>query len=358
MDFITGLPKSEGYNAICTIVDRATKERHYVPCHWGDQGTSAEATAWLLIWNVFRLHGLPESIVSDRGTQFVSILWKAFCTKLGIKANLSTAYHPETDGQSERANQDVKQSLRVYCNYIQDDWAKWIPMAEFADNNNVAAATDMTPFYMNKGFHPRMSFSPDTTAYHSTRERLLVTSAEDITARMEEILLYGRTKMQVAQDQMKAQADKHRTDVNFQVGQKVWVSSKDIKTTRPSRTLEDKLIGPYEILKKIGTSYRLKLPTSFRQSTTFHPSKLYLDPDNPLRGQRLPPPKPVVLDNGEEWELDDIVDSRRHRGKLQYRCQWTNWDRDDQWYDGDGDNFTNARDIVDDFHKRYPGAAR
>jgi len=203
MDFITGLPKSEGYNAIYTIVDRSIKERHYVPCHWGELGTSLEATAWILIWNIFRLHGLPDLIILDRGSQFVLIMWKAFYTKLYIKANLSTAYYPKTDGQSERANQDVKQSLRVYCNYMQDNWAKWIPMAEFADNNNVAAATDMTPFYMNKGFHPRMSFSPNTIAYHSTRERLLVTSIEDITARMEEILQYRRTKMQDAQDQMK-----------------------------------------------------------------------------------------------------------------------------------------------------------
>ncbi len=90
-------------------------------------------------------------------------------------------------------------------------------MAEFADNNNVATATDITPFYMNKGFHPRMSFSPNTTAYHSTRERLLVTSTEHITARIEEILQYRRTKMQDAQDQMKVQADKHRTDTEFTV---------------------------------------------------------------------------------------------------------------------------------------------
>ena len=118
MNFITGLPKSEGYNAICTIIDRLTKERHYVPCHWGEDGTSTEVTVWIMIWNVFRLHGLPDFITSDRGLQFVSKIWKVFCQKLRIKANLSTVYHPETDGQSERANQEVKQGLRTYCNYM------------------------------------------------------------------------------------------------------------------------------------------------------------------------------------------------------------------------------------------------
>ena len=157
---------------------------------------------------------------------------------------------------------------------------------------------------------------------------------------------------------MKVQADKHRTDTEFTVGQQVWVSSRDIKTTRPSRTLEDKLFGPYEIIKKVGTSYRLKLPKSFRQSTSFHPSKLYLDPNNPLPGQRLPPPQPVVLDNTDEWELDDIVDSRVRHGKLQYKCQWTNWDRDDDWYNVNGGNFDNAQKIVEDFHERYPRLPR
>ena len=101
MDFITGLSMSEDYNAICTIIDRLSKERHYIPCHSGDQGTSAEEVVKIMLWNIYRLHGLPSSIVSDRGPQFVSTLWKSMCKRLKIKANLSTAYHSETDGQTE-----------------------------------------------------------------------------------------------------------------------------------------------------------------------------------------------------------------------------------------------------------------
>ncbi len=113
MDFITGLPLSEGYNAICTIICRLTKERHYVPCHWGDGGTSAEETVWIMLWNVYRLHGLPSSIVSDRGSQFISTMWQSLCKRLKTTASLSTAYHPETDGQPERANQDVERGPTV-----------------------------------------------------------------------------------------------------------------------------------------------------------------------------------------------------------------------------------------------------
>ena len=104
MDYVTGLPESEGHNAIFTIVDRLTKERHYVLCTAAEDGTSAEATAGLLIKKVFRLHDLPASVISDRGPQFVATVWKSFCKRLGIQPKLSTAFHPQTDGQSERSN--------------------------------------------------------------------------------------------------------------------------------------------------------------------------------------------------------------------------------------------------------------
>lgn len=349
MDFITGLPESEGKNAICTIIDRLTKERHYVPCHWGEDGTSTEETVWIMLWNVFRLHGLPDSIISDRGPQFVSKMWKALCQRLRIKANLSTAYHPETDGQTERANQDVKRGFRTYCNHMQDDWARWLPMVEFSDNNNTSSASSMTPFYLNKGFHPRMSFAPDTSSYESTRERLQAARADDIAKRMEEMLEFGRSRLVESQKTMKDQADKHRRDVSYNIGDKVWVSSKDIKT-RPSQTLEDKMFGPYRIIGRVGTSYRLELPTTFKRTNTFHPSKLRLDPDDPLPGQHPPPPRPVEVEGEDEWELDDILQSRRYRGRLQYKVKWHGFERDDEWYYADAEQFKNAQTVVEEFH--------
>ena len=102
----------------------------------------------------------------------MATVWKSFCKRLGIKCKLSTAFHPETDGQTERANQDIEKQLRIYCNYMQDDWVKLLPMAEFADNNAVSAGTGMTPFFVNKGFHPRMTFGPDDTKYETAREHI------------------------------------------------------------------------------------------------------------------------------------------------------------------------------------------
>ena len=353
MDFIVGLPLSEGYNAICTIICRLSKERHYVPCHAGDGGTSAEETVWILIWNVFRLHGLPSSIISDRGPQFISTVWKSFCKRLRIKVSLSTAYHPQTDGQSERANQEVERGLRTYCNYMQDDWAKWLPMVEFSDNNNLTSATQMSPFYANKGFNPRMSFDPDTTSYHSTRERLEAAKAEDIAKRMEEILEYSKERLTRSQKAMQLQANKHRKEVSYNIGDKVWLSSKNIRSTRPCRSLEDKQLGPYEIIGKVGKAYELRLPKSMPIHNRFAPDLLQPYPNDPLPGQHQPPPQPVEL-GGDEWEVDDILDSRRHRGRLQYKVKWAQIDRDDEWYYADADEFKNAQDVTDEFHRRHP----
>ena len=354
MDFITGLPVSEKYNAICTIVDRLSKERHYVPCWSGDEGLSAEEVMWILIWNVYRLHGLPDTIISDRGSQFVSTVWKQMCKRLGIKASLSTAYHPETDGQTERANQDVERTLRTYCNYMQDDWAKWIPMAEFSDNNNISASTTVTPFYLNKGFNPRMSFSPDTSTYETTRERLQAMTANDIADRMQEILEYARANLDRSQERMRKQADKSRKYIEFQEGQEVWLDSGDIHTERPSQKLEDKRLGPYKIIKKAGASYELALPKSMRVHPVFSTEKLYRNATDPLPGQKQEPPKPVVVDGKDTYEVDDILDSRIYYGRLQYKVKWSGVDRDDHWYYTDRDEFGASQEVVDEFHRRYP----
>jgi hypothetical protein len=116
--------------------------------------------AKLFLRNVWKLHGLRDSIVSDRGSLFVATLWNAICHRLRIKANLSTAFHPESDGQTEISNAFMEQFLRKYIDFSQEDWEDWLPMAEFSANNVASASTGMSPFFANKGFHPGMSFGP------------------------------------------------------------------------------------------------------------------------------------------------------------------------------------------------------
>ena len=126
--------------------------RHFIPCQ---ETTSTEQLANLFVRHVFRLHGLLDSIVSDRGGQFIAGFWKQLCQLLRVQRALSTPYHPETDGQTERFNATMEQYLRVYTNYLQDDWEQWLPLAEFATNNQASKITDTFPFFANYDLDPR-----------------------------------------------------------------------------------------------------------------------------------------------------------------------------------------------------------
>ena len=128
---------------------------------------------------------------------------------MGIQINLLTAFHPETDSQTEWANQNVETFLQAYTNKNQDDWDTWLPMAEFADNNADSAATTLSSFFMNHGFHPQMSFGPDSTSYEATQQRLQAWSAEELTAKMNEILAFAKQHLAEAQKAMLRQTNKH-----------------------------------------------------------------------------------------------------------------------------------------------------
>ena len=151
MDFIEWLPVTEGFDTILVVVDRLTKMAHFIPTR---SDIDAPQLAKIFLQNIFTKHGTPADIVSDRGKHFVSRFWASLCTLLGVRSNLSTAYHPETDGQTERTNQILEQYLRIYVNYEQNDWINLLPLAEFAYNNTTQSATGMSPFFANLSFHP------------------------------------------------------------------------------------------------------------------------------------------------------------------------------------------------------------
>ena len=163
MDFITGLLvstnwKGETYNSILVIVDRLTKMVHYEPVKLH---IDTPSLVEVIINVVVGHHGLPNSIVSDRGSVFTSKFWSSLCYFLGIKQRLSTAFHPQTDGQTKRQNSKMKVYLWAFVNYEQNDWARLLPMAKFASNNAKNASTGHTPFELNCGFHPRVAYVED-----------------------------------------------------------------------------------------------------------------------------------------------------------------------------------------------------
>src|SRR6202453_1886704 len=264
-DMIVSLSESQGCNAILVVADRFTKEAHFIPC---TNETSTLCLATLFRDNVWKLHGLPDDIVSDCGPNFTSALMKELNKLLGIKTKLSTAYHPQTDGQMERINQDLELFLRIFINHRQSDWFNWISIAEFSYNNKVHSSTKFSPFYLNSGFNPQMGVEPIRDIKHET--------AADFTSRMKSVREEAEAALTKASDEMKRFADFRRGDgPTLKVGDKVYVDASDYTTDRLSKKLSDKRISSYLILEVINNNaFKLKLPSSMKIHTVFTRSKL------------------------------------------------------------------------------------
>ena len=352
MDFITGLPWSNGYNAILVVVCRLTKMRHFVPCR---DTTSAEQLAELFLRHVHRLHGLPRSIVSDRGPQFVSRLWSTLCSRLGIAVKLSTPYHPQTDGQTERANGVLEQYLRAYVNYLQDDWEEMLHLAEFAMNNQASETTGISPFFANYGYDPRASPADESVApppppVESAPEWALF----NMLWMKDEILDHLRAEIQHAQSVQQESADARRSPAPaFRVGDQVWFNAQNVITRRPSRKLDARRLGPYTITRVVSPyAYELEFPASVNLHRVQHVSLLDPVSNDPLPGQHIPPPPPILIDEEPEWYVEEILDSRfsRRRRRLEYLVKWVGYGETD-WQSATSLNRTEA---VERFHARYP----
>jgi len=172
MNFIINLSDSYNYNAILTVICRLSKERHYISCIIDDENITAEKTAEMLIQWVYWTHDLSSFIVSDRDSQFISILWKFLCKWLSISLRLFIVYHSQINDQSEWVNQNIERYLQFFCSYMQNDWSKWLLMIEFVDNNVLSSVIFLIFFFMNKSFHSHMSFNSDIIEYESTCELL------------------------------------------------------------------------------------------------------------------------------------------------------------------------------------------
>lgn len=226
-------------------------------------------------------------------------------------------------------------------------------MIEFADNNKLFAVTDMFSFFANKGFNSRMIIGPDEISYEFTRERLLIVKAEDITDIMTNILKLMQGNLQQFKQAMTTQANKHRKLIKYNSEDRVWLFSNNIITVRSFRKLEDKMLKFFEIVKAVDISYKLKLLIFMKVHPVFHISLLRPNFNDFLLGQITDASKPVKIANGDEWLVNDILNSRRHYGRLQYKVKWNGFKRDDDWYNTDRGEFTNSQEVVDAFHFQY-----
>jgi hypothetical protein len=348
-DFIVELPPSNGYNAISVWVCRLTKMAHFIPCN---TSTTADQLADIFLNNIFRLHGLPNDIVSDRGPQFISRFWSTFCKTLKIRTNLSTAFHPQTDGQSERVNQVLEQYLRNFLNYNQDNWTDLLPLAEFSYNNTIHTSTNTSPFHATYGFHPHfdnLQLTHQIATPSSSSERI-----ELIQANLEEL----RKQLAAAQDTYASFANEKRKHHEYNVGDQVWLLATNIRTNRPSKKLDHKRLGPFKIVERIGKlAYRLDLPSTMKIHNVFHISLLEPSHANPFPERDVPPPDPVNIDGEVEYEVESILDSRLHHRKLQYLVHWKGYKTTEATWEP-AEFLENSPDAVETFHTRYPDKPR
>lgn len=350
IDFIVKLPLSPTYDSIFVITDHMTKGAHFIPCN---ESMDSHALARLFVKDFFRLHGFPDKIVSDRGPTFVSAFWRSVMFALRIAPVPSTAYHPETDGQTERTNQTLETYIRHFTCHRQDDWSDWIPMAEFTFNNSTSTSTKLTPFFSWQGFHPwANSFTIPSN----------VPKADDFVAQLEDIQLILVELLRHAKSvQARNHNAKSRPAPMYAVGDWVWLTRRFIPSTRPSQKLDYRRIGPFRISKLVGSNAaRLELGSSLcRLHPVFNVSLLtpYIDPALGGRPPSTAPPpghtSPIPI---HHWQhVAGILDHRnRGRNHFEYLLRWLHGSPADDTWVPLSDISTALDPFLLQFHSHYP----
>ena len=350
MDFITDLPLSNGCTSIWVMIDPFTKMAHFVPLK--ENAKKSDDLVKIFAREYWRLHGIPRDIISDRDSRFTSALWSHFLKYVGVKPRMSTAFHPQTDGQTERMNQFIEAYLRAFTNYEMTNWEDLLATAEFAYNNARSTATHTTPFYANYGYHPVAANPPDPSARNPTSELYAhwMTRVYKDAGRM----------LQQTQARMKKYADRKREEApTFTRDQLVMLDARNIKTRRPAKKLDKKFLGPFKIQRILSpTAVKLTLPKKWRIHNSFHVSLI-----EPYRtgSQNTPDPAYILQTVGdvepEEYTIDDIKDSAHFEGNVKYLVKWEGWPLKKDWTWEPFEHFSDPSVLIS-FHQRHPQKPR
>ncbi|RFU29059.1 hypothetical protein B7463_g7277, partial [Scytalidium lignicola] len=344
-DFIVKLPVSTDrttkieYDSIFVVTEHRTNYATFEPFRetWG-----AEEVADIFLRRIVSQWGLPKQIISDRDTRFTSKFWETLTARMGVKRKLSTAWHPQTDGKTERLNGWLEGYLRCYVNYDQDNWVDYLPMAEMAYNGAPHESTRITPFYANYGREPE-GFRTGLEL-ESTSE-----SAEIRAKQMEEMQERIGNSLQYTKERMKKYHDRGRLmEPAYKKGDKVYLLRRNIKTTRPSDKLDWVKMGPYEIEEVYGPlTYKLKLPTTVKIHPVFHVSLLEPAPENAQT------PMLEEVDPEREYEVEKIISHRMHYGKLQYLVKWIGYPESENGWEPTS-NLTSCEELLEAYQRTHP----
>ncbi|KAL4009484.1 hypothetical protein ACER0C_003336 [Sarotherodon galilaeus] len=344
LDFVTGLPSVNGLDTILTVVDRFSKAVHLVALAGLP---SARQTAELFLDHVVRLHGFPKDIVSDRGPQFTARFWKAFCRLIGASPCLSSGYHPQTNGQVERTNQQLGRFLRCFVSAQPSLWPRYLLWAELSHNLNVSSATGLSPFEVCHGLHPPI-FS------HQEAE-VDVPAAEQMVRRCRQAWIKARAAISRSNTRYAAQhRRRHRPGHPFRPGDRVWFSTRHLRLHTESRKLTPRFVGPYEITARLNpVTYRLRLPSAMKVHPVFHVSQLKRRVASSLAPPSPSPPPPRFLDRDPIYTVRRLLDSRRRGRGVQYLVDWAGFGPEERsWVPS---RFILDPSLISDFRRRRPG---
>lgn len=339
MDFIGPLPPDEGHDCILTLTDRLGSEVQLVPC---STSQTADELASTFFTNWYCKHGLPLEIICDRDKLFISQFWQALHKLTGVKLKMSTSYHPETDGSSERTNKTVNQCVRFHVEHHQKGWVHALPIIRFNFMNTVNKSTGFTPFQLQMGRSPRVMPPLTTVAGDATPTDVL---ARQIIERMQTDTLEARDNLAKAKISQSYQANKTRTlTFPFRVGDRVRLSTlhrrKEFKVSGQIRAAKfmPRYDGPYTITatNKSKSTVTLDLPPTSKAYPVFHTSEVlpYRKNDAMLFPAReFSKPPPVLGEDGdEEYLVRDIIDERRSGRGYKYLVRWVGYrPEEDRW---------------------------
>ncbi|KAF8676527.1 hypothetical protein AX14_004875 [Amanita brunnescens Koide BX004] len=350
VDLIGPLTPSKGKDMILVIVDRFSKKAYFLLTN---TTITSQGVANLYKEHIFKEHGLPKKVISDRGPQFISGFMKGLYTQLGIMANPLTAYHPQMDGQTERVNQELEEYLRIYVNKKQNDWEDWLPIAQFCHNNRQHSATGYSPFMIINRRHPFKGFSGKRNTTNQT--------AEEYISQFKKNWKEVKANLEKAADRMKKQHDKKKAPSRkYKPGDRVYLDAANIKTTHASKKLDAKFYGPFKVLEAVGKSaYKLELPPTWTIHPTFHESKLKPahEPIFPKQKETQPRPPPNIINGEEEHEVEIIQKVRKKQGKREFLIKWKGLLQEEASWEPK-EHMDNAKEAIKDFYKRNPTATQ